>query len=85
VPCPDCGGAGCEACDRRGEAMVKGCPQKEIGPDVRALIEAAGFAKEGAWPVLAGTQDQAAVFLKLCRIVWDREALVRAELGLPNG
>jgi hypothetical protein len=38
------------------------------------LMRFAGFAENGAWPVVGGTTDQAAVFLDACESIWAEQA-----------
>jgi hypothetical protein len=47
------------------------------------VIEFAGYAERGAWPVAGGTLDQAQQFLEAVRFVWREQRHWRAEAGIP--
>lgn len=61
---------------------VTDCPRLHVTADVPDAVEAAGFARKGAWPCAGGTLDQTASFLRACAYAWDYEDAVRREMKL---
>jgi hypothetical protein len=47
------------------------------------VIEFAGFAERGAWPVAGGVLDQAEQFVEACRFVWQEQRQWRSRAGIP--
>jgi hypothetical protein len=61
IDCPQCGGEGCQACDK-GAFKVIGCPNQYCR-EITGTIELIELFKKGLPPVAGGSLDQAAWFI----------------------
>lgn len=80
LPCFDCNGEGCEACNYTGtEQEVTGCP-KQFAAGVGFALTVAELAEHGALPVAGGLLDQTAVGIEAIQAVWSAQAQAKAQV-----
>lgn len=60
---------------------LTGCPRDTIPRAAWEAVDAAEMYAKGLPPEHGGTLDQAADFVKACRVVWNEEARCKAEVG----
>ena len=64
LECPECGGAGCKECNKKGKIYINDCPLRAIPPETWDFIDMAVLYLEHGLPPIAGGQlDQAKCFL----------------------